>query len=239
MNMTVKTGIVFLLVAVCGTVGLSHAAYAASAGGAYVERVYDPIPDAPRSQSPEEAEAKSAGCMSCHTETDSKSMHASPGVVLGCTDCHGGNADIFYHEGAKGSDHDYALEKAHVLPSYPEDWNFPHSKNPEISYTLLNKEAKEFVRFVNPSSLRVAKRSLWCLPLEIVQAAKRSIMATGAMLFGAATYANNILPYKNYILGEAYTPDGEPSAIQGPPLKNADAAQLDYGVQRILYPLPA
>ena len=64
-------------------------------------------------------------------------------------------------------------------------------------------------------------------------------MATGAMLFGAATYANNILPYKNYILGEAYTPDGEPSAIQGPPLKNADAAQQDYGVQRILYPLPA
>ena len=30
-------------------------------------------------------------------------------------------------------------------------------------------------------------------------------MATGAMLWGGAAYNNGILPFKNYILGEAYT----------------------------------
>jgi hypothetical protein len=158
---------------------------------------------------------------------------------LGCTDCHGGNADVFAHEGAEHSDYDHAMEEAHVLPSYPEDWNFPHSRNPEVSYALLNKEAKEFVRFVNPSDLRVAKEACGACHLEIVQAAKRSIMATGAMLFGAATYANNVLPFKNYISGEAYTPDGEPSAIKGPPLKDAAKAQKEYGVLPMLSPIPS
>ena len=130
-NKAYKTGLALLIVSL---LGVGQLAYGASSGGAYVERVYDPIPPAPRSQSIEEMDAKSAGCMSCHTETDSKSMHASPGVILGCTDCHGGNAEVFYHEGAKGGDYQYALEKAHVLPSYPEDWGFPHSKNPEVSY---------------------------------------------------------------------------------------------------------
>src|SRR5258706_15748395 len=37
-----------------------------------------------------EADKKSRGCLECHT--GSESMHASPNVVLGCTDCHGGNA---------------------------------------------------------------------------------------------------------------------------------------------------
>jgi hypothetical protein len=233
-SMAQMSSILLLLLACFGT----QVGYAAQAGGDYVERVYDPYLPAPRSQSVAEAEAKSAGCMSCHTDTDSLTMHESPGVVLGCTDCHGGDADVFYREG-EGHDHDHALEEAHVLPSYPEDWSFPHSKNPEVSYTLLNKEAKEFVRFVNPSDLRVAKEACGACHLETVQAAKRSVMATGAMLFGAATYANNILPFKNYILGEAYTPDGEPSAIQGPPLKDAEEAKRKYGVLPILYPIPA
>ena len=33
-------------------------------------------------------------------------------------------------------------------------------------------------------------------------------MATGAMFWGGASYNNGILPYKRYILGEAYTRDG-------------------------------
>ncbi|HZZ20906.1 MAG TPA: hypothetical protein VFE25_16145, partial [Opitutaceae bacterium] len=38
-------------------------------------------------QNPEEAHRKGAGCIECHTGTEE--MHASPHVVLGCTDCHG------------------------------------------------------------------------------------------------------------------------------------------------------
>ena len=40
-------------------------------------------------------------------------------------------------------------------------------------------------------------------------------MATGAMLWGGAAYNNGILPFKNYILGESYTRDGEASKITG------------------------
>ncbi|MDZ7684206.1 MAG: hypothetical protein U5O39_03700 [Gammaproteobacteria bacterium] len=200
---------------------------ASSAHGPKVERDYDPAPPAPASQSKTAAHAKSEGCMSCHTTTDSKTMHQSPGVVLGCTDCHGGDASVVFRE---GGDERAVLERAHVLPQYPEDWNFPDSHNPEISYTLLNRESKEFVRFVNPSDLRVANEACGACHKPIIQAAKRSLMATSAMFFGAATYANNILPFKKYLLGEAYTPEGEPSAITGPPLKNPDDAWREHGV---------
>ncbi len=226
----------FLFLAVLvSTVGYTSAVVASEAHH-HVERHYDEIPAAPRSQSIESASIKSEGCESCHSSTDSSSMHESDSVVLGCTDCHGGNASIFL----QGADiHNlHLMEQAHVLPSYPDDWHFPSSANPEISYTLLNREAKEFVRFVNPSDLRVAGEACGACHMEIVQAAKRSIMATGALLFGAATYANNILPLKKYILGEGYTPDGEPSVIMGPPLKDPEGSWMEHGVLPALFPLP-
>src|ERR1700735_2491529 len=46
-------------------------------------------------QSQAEVESKSGGCISCHTATDSPTMHTSGTVRLGCTDCHGGNAQVF------------------------------------------------------------------------------------------------------------------------------------------------
>ena len=51
-------------------------------------------PPAPAAQTVAEADAKSIGCMSCHTATDRHTMHQNPGVILGCTDCHGGDANI-------------------------------------------------------------------------------------------------------------------------------------------------
>jgi hypothetical protein len=205
-----------------------------------VDVTYSYTPPAPKTQTPEQALVKSTGCLSCHTDTDSLSMHSSPGVILGCTDCHGGNANATKPFEAKKEDDSYlnALKKAHVMPSYPADWNFPNSANPPISYALLNRESPEFVRFVNPSDLRVADEACGACHKSTVQAAKRSLMATGAMLFGAASYANNILPYKNYVLGEAYTREGEPSAIAGPPIEDAALAAEQHGVLPILYPIP-
>src|SRR5688572_17451619 len=98
---------------------------------------------APRTQDWNEAEAKSAGCQSCHTESDAHTMHQSPAVVLGCTDCHGGNPAITVPEGAHGAnDPAYvtARDQAHVLPRYPESWHWPSSANPSRTYTLLNRE---------------------------------------------------------------------------------------------------
>ena len=79
---------------------------------------------------------------------------------------------------------------------------------PKQSYTLLNREAPEFVRFVNPSDYRVAREACGACHMELIEAAERSLMATGAMFWAAAAYNNGILPFKNYILGEAYTRDG-------------------------------
>src|SRR5260221_821160 len=42
-------------------------------------------------QTVEDASAKSVGCLECHKTTDALTMHVSPNVVLGCTDCHGGD----------------------------------------------------------------------------------------------------------------------------------------------------
>jgi hypothetical protein len=175
-------------------------------------------PAAPARQSVEEAEAKSSGCVSCHVATDRHTMHQNPGVVLGCADCHGGDARVRVEADLKRQDSAYreALQRAHVLPRYPRAWSWPSSANPERSYTLLNRESPEFVRFVNPGDLRAARDACGACHLAIVQASERSLMATSAMLWGGAAYNNGILPFKRYVLGEAYTREGEGATVANP-----------------------
>lgn len=85
---------------------------------------YPVYPGAPLRQSEAQAEAKSAGCMTCHTQTDRKTMHTNPGVTLGCTDCHGGDAAIQLTAGVASGAPEYAnaMEKAHVPALYPDAW---------------------------------------------------------------------------------------------------------------------
>ena len=137
-------------------------------------------------------------------------MHRSPAVVLGCTDCHGGNPTVTGDPNLPHSAPAYvaARERAHVLPRYPIAWHYPSSANPRRTYTLLNIEAPEYVRFINPSDYRAARDACGACHIEVIEAAERSIMSTGAMLWGGASYNNGILPFKNYLLGEAYTRDG-------------------------------
>ena len=116
-------------------------------------------PPAPVNQTVEQMMAKSEGCYSCHVQTDAPTMHESPAVRLGCIDCHGGNANV-YGDSSLPHDHpDYIAKRdaAHVLPSYPDDWHYPSSANPERSYSLLNREDPVFIRFNNPSDYRVAR----------------------------------------------------------------------------------
>ena len=145
-------------------------------------------------------------------------MHANPAVKIGCTDCHGGDSQITTSAGLKPADDEYRklAEQAHVLPRYPKSWNYPSSANPERTYTLLNRESSEFIRFINPSDYRVANDSCGACHQEIIEASKRSLHSTGAMLWGGAAYNNGILPFKNYILGEAYGPDGVGVIQHGP-----------------------
>jgi len=205
-----------------------------------VARTYVTHPPAPQKQTLAEAEAKTRGCMSCHSATDRHTMHANPGVILGCTDCHGGDAKVEKPAGAEyGKDPAYlaALEKAHVLPRFPKAWKWPSSASPEGSYTLLNKESPEFIRFMNPGDLRIAREACGACHLPIIQASERSLMATSAMLWGGAAYNNGILPFKRYILGEAYTREGVGASLVNPVKPNDFMVQK--GVLPQIYALPA
>ena len=213
-------------------------AVAADDHGAPVERNHVIAPVAPLMQTAAEAEAKSAGCKDCHEKSDQPTMHASPAVVLGCTDCHGGDAGVRWSGGAVETTAGYAVarDRAHVLPRFPQDWRHPASANPERSYTLLNREAPEFIRFVNPSDYRVVREACGACHLKTILAAERSLMSTNAMFWGGAAYNNGLLPFKNYILGEAYTREGEAAILEGAPANAADRAA--YGILKRLYPLP-
>ncbi len=236
-----------------------------SSGGAEgVKREYAKAPPAPVLQSKELAQTKSAGCISCHTDSEAKTMHQSPSVVLGCTDCHGGNAGVIKPSGVDGSYktvkapdelkyklytkekiefdiREYApafqsaMDQAHILPSYRGNW--PTSANPAGSYADLNKESPEFIRFINPGDLRAAREACGACHLPTVQAVERSLMSSSAMLWGGASYNNGILPYKRYILGEAYNEESEGSAITAPLLPTE--AMTKRGILPKLNALPA
>jgi hypothetical protein len=199
-------------------------------------------PPAPENQSKEEAKVKSEGCISCHSASDAWTMHKSEAVVLGCADCHGGNAKItLTNAKLKFTDPDYIKlrDAAHVLPRYPDSW--PSSANPIRTYALMNKESPEFIRFMNPSDYRVARESCGACHMNTIEAAERSIMATGAMLWGGAAYNNGIVPFKNYVVGEAYTRDGKAASLLSPgtPVGTVTPEQKKRGALPILYPLPS
>ena len=235
-NIAIVSGVLAILLAAAATHLL------AAEDEVPVERHYVKAPDAPPSQSRQQADAKSEGCLSCHTTTDAPSMHNSNAVNLGCADCHGGNAQIAAPAGLAKSEARYAAlrDQAHVLPRYPLSWNFPSSANPKQSYTLLNREAPEFIRFINPSDYRVARESCGACHIEQIEASERSLMATGAMFYGGASYNNGIVPFKNYILGEAYTRDGQPAKIVSPgsPPGTVTAEEKARGALPSLIPLP-
>ncbi len=200
-------------------------------------------PPAPAKQTAAQMAAKSLGCVSCHTASDAPTMHETPAVRLGCVDCHGGNPTVFGNARLSHDDMAYvtARDAAHVLPTLPQSWHYPSSANPKRSYTLLNKESPEFVRFVNPSDYRVVREACGACHIDTIEAGERSLMATGAMLWGGAAYNNGIAPYKNYVFGEAFTRDGKPAKIVSPGVKpgTVTAAEKARGALAELYPLPA
>jgi hypothetical protein len=219
---------------------MSTAAVASSKEHA-VERKYLAAPAAPTSQSDEQVQGKSAGCLTCHTQTDASTMHSNPAVKLGCTDCHGGNSEARLAAGEQRGSQAYTkvFETAHVLPRFPQAWSYPSSANPKRTYTLLNRESPEFVRFINPSDYRVARESCGACHMDVIEASVRSLHSTGAMLWGGASYNNGILDFKQYILGEAYDRNGKAIVLKGPriPADLIDEAAI-AGILPQLYPLP-
>src|SRR5579872_4021289 len=166
-----------------------------------------------RAQSPQRQSAatlalsRSAGCLSCHNGIED--IHNGK-VPLACIDCHGGNESATAPAGASKNSPEWlkAKRRAHVAPRFPEKW--PSSANPERSYTLLNRESREFIRFINPGDLRVADQNCGNSECHSSEAhnVSRSMMTTGAMLWGAALYNNGAYRIKNYRYGESYDSAG-------------------------------
>ncbi|MBX7144245.1 MAG: hypothetical protein K1X79_07320 [Oligoflexia bacterium] len=180
-----------------------------------------------------EVDSASVGCRDCHSSVDAPSMHDNPAVQLGCTHCHGGAADVRASGLVIGSaEYEAAKQQAHVLPEHPESW--PTSANPKHSYAKLLSERAEFVKFINPGDLRVAPETCGGCHAKEVAAVSRSIMTTSAMLWGGASYNNNILPFKRYVLGESYGRDGLAREIHAQPSDERKAK----GALSALVPLP-
>ncbi|MGZ5819378.1 MAG: multiheme c-type cytochrome, partial [Burkholderiaceae bacterium] len=239
-----RSGLLLFMLAVSLIIGLDLSPSIAIASDAKLpDRMYVIAPPAPKAQTEQQAAAKSAGCISCHTASDRHTMHANPAVVLGCTDCHGGNANVSRTVAGPESDvkhpaYRLAIDRAHIMPRDEKFWRYPSSANPERSYAKLNKEHPAYIRFINPGDLRVARDACGSCHLPIIQAQERSLMSTSAMLWGGASYNNGILPYKRYILGESYTPDGKAAQIVNP-LRVDNELFKSKGILDHLFPLPA
>ena len=172
-----------------------------------------------RGQSQEEAQRKSAGCISCHTSTDEPTMHPTRTVQLACTDCHGGDSSASVAAGTAASSPAYnaAKQKAHVHPKNASLRN--RSAIPERLFTQWLKESYEYIKFVNPGDLRVAPEtcgSAGCHASE-TRAVSTSMMTHSGMLWGAALYNNGSYPNKNTRFGESYDRDGKPESIKTSP----------------------
>jgi hypothetical protein len=187
-------------------------------------------------QSQADADRKSSGCVTCHTATDSATMHPTGTLRLGCVDCHGGNADIHLRQGGGPKSDEYERDKkqAHpqlkVLPSSPG--------NPERSYAEWLREDWDYVRFVNPGDLRVAEKTCGlsgCHTAE-VRKVQTSMMTHGAMLWGAALYNNGAFPFKSPHFGESYGEDGRPQRLMTFPTPTAEEIEKK-GVLPFLEPL--
>ena len=95
-----------------------------ASGGTDPDRVpvRSSVAPAPASQSAADAHLKSEGCVTCHTDSDAKTMHVSPAVQLGCIDCHGGDATVAKEASMEigSAEYQQVIANAHPVPHYKE-----------------------------------------------------------------------------------------------------------------------
>jgi hypothetical protein len=189
-------------------------------------------------QSQADADRKSAGCVSCHTDTDSRTMHTTDTVRLGCIDCHGGDANIAITPGtpAKSAEYEQAKRTAHPRSRVEEFART--SANPVGAYAKWLKEDPKYIAFINPGDLRVAETTCGrsgCHTAEVYRS-RTSMMSHGAMLWGAALYNNGSVPFKNPHFGESYSRDGVPQIVKTDPPPTPEETRKE-GVLPYLEPL--
>lgn len=121
--------------------------------------------------SPNASQERDAGCMSCHEGIEE--MHPWPKIT--CTQCHGGDGQAL------------TKEKAHVLPSktIPND-----ERVLPLDYDL------KFLRFLNPTDLRVAHETCGNCHERAVSDVKKSLHGTTAGHLSDGYFENGVVPKK-------------------------------------------
>jgi len=240
LNNSARTKLVVLLIFAClvvaalwksDTLGRQVAAQATTPAPAPATGAVATTPEPPRLE----------GCIKCHNNIEPMHKFTATGDVydklvdgkdaqgMSCTACHGGNPAAT------------TAKDAHVQPKFPKEWGCKNgecgSNNPERSNTLLAKESKEFVRFVNPSDFRVISQACGECHSDENHNVSRGMMAHGSMLWGAALYNNGGFHMKDTQFGESYNEDGIAQAlIQQPAPSREDQAKK--GHLPFLEPLP-
>ena len=183
------------------------------------------------------------GCLTCH-QPDTLSMHETE-KEISCVDCHGGNAGEPWNPnnprervpagyGADNSQVRARMTQAHVPPGQPDIW--VSSANPQRAGAASLKESAAFIRFVNPSDLRVAEAACGRCHNSESAFVKKSMMAHGAMLWSAALYNNGAYPIKDAQFGEFYLSDGTPARAEAYPSVTPEQTRLQ-GILPFLQPL--
>ncbi|MFN6964755.1 MAG: hypothetical protein ACK4S4_13445 [Pyrinomonadaceae bacterium] len=182
------------------------------------------------------------GCLKCHNNIEPMHRYNARGDVfdtideagrdaqgLTCTNCHGGNPAAT------------TQAEAHVQPRFPKAWGCKDGKcdssNPERTNTLLLKESREFVRFINPGDFRVIEQSCGECHADENRNVSRSMMAHGGMLWGAALYNNGGYHIRDTRFGESYSEDGEPQVLFQIPEPTREQ-QAFKGFLSFITPLP-
>lgn len=236
----IKLVVLFVFVCLLG-LGFWRVGPAARMQDANTAATPTPAPAAPAAAAPAPPQPQLEGCLKCHNNIEPMHRYSNTGVFdtiqegkdavgLTCTACHGGNPVAT------------TAKDAHVRPRFPKEWNCKEggdcsSRNPERTNTLLAKESREFVRFVNPADFRAAAQACGECHAAENHSSSRSMMSHGAMLWGAALYNNGGFHIKDTQFGESYSEDGVTQAlIQNPPPTREEAWKK--GVLPFINPLP-
>lgn len=167
--------------------------------------------------------APSEGCVSCHKgvgDPHQEKIRNGPS----CVDCHGGNGTAT------------TKADAHTAkPRHPEKW--PGSANPEESFTLLNNENWDWIRFVNPSDPRTAEASCGKCHDSYIKSVQKSAMTQSPQVYSTALYNNGSLPTKYAIIGESYSPSGQPQIARTIP-PPTEKETREKGIIPFLFPFP-
>ncbi len=154
-----------------------------------------PAPTAAPAAPVVEEAPKLEGCLKCHNNIEPMHRYNATGDVfdtlkegkdaqgMTCTACHGGNPAAI------------TAKEAHVQPRFPKEWGCKNggdcsSRNPERTNSLIARESREFVRFINPGDFRVVAQSCGECHSDQNKKVSEGMMAHGAMLWGAALYNN-------------------------------------------------